>query len=101
MPGRCAGCGLENKSCKVIKSHIMTCPDYKKLWQTDPDKALEPEDCFKQHKLEMDASKGDRREVRIAGLRVTDKARVAAQQKRYATRSAKSYAEPDPTDNIV
>lgn len=45
MPkGRCAGCGLENGSAKLIERHITKCPDYLDLYKKDPAKALSAEE---------------------------------------------------------
>jgi len=42
--GRCAGCGKTSPSCKIIKTHIMTCPDYVSLFKEDASRALQPEE---------------------------------------------------------
>lgn len=44
MPkGRCAGCGLENSSAKLIERHMTKCPEYLDLYKTDAAKALSAE----------------------------------------------------------
>lgn len=41
--GRCAGCGYTNSSCKTVRAHVLSCPEYRKVWQTDRARALDPE----------------------------------------------------------
>lgn len=39
--GRCSGCGRAD-SLRKISTHIVSCPDYAELFQSDPSKALDP-----------------------------------------------------------
>jgi hypothetical protein len=83
--GRCSGCGLENKSCRVIRSHINTCPEYVALYR-DPETrplALDPEDEYVKHQAylkspEGQAEKDERRAARSAEHRDITNARNAA-----------------------
>lgn len=67
MPtGRCAGCGY-NGSCKKVKAHILTCPDYLKLFRELPERCLEPAAEHARYKTEEDTSeaRAERRDVRL------------------------------------
>lgn len=47
--GKCAGCAIEDSSCKVVKNHTLTCPEFIELYRTDPARALDPEDEYRRH----------------------------------------------------
>lgn len=89
-PGRCEGCGKENKSCKKIKIHILGCEEFKRLWRDNPERALEPDVSYQRHRGVLEDTKDKRREVRIAGMRTRDRARLDGQAKRWGTATAAS-----------
>jgi hypothetical protein len=89
--GRCAGCGKTDPSCKKIKTHVMSCPDFIELYKQNPEAALDPEAEFTRHKLEQDDTKEERRDTRIAGLRKEGAAKVAVQQGRWVEPSATTF----------
>lgn len=52
MPtGRCAGCGRMDADRKV-RYHIITCEQYQALFESDPDKALDPAGEYQRFKTE-------------------------------------------------
>jgi hypothetical protein len=86
--GRCAGCGFENASCKIVKTHVASCNDFRDLWKANKEAALDPEAEYTRHRMQMSSTKEERRDVRIAGLRKEDKARLSTQQDRWSSSSA-------------
>lgn len=80
--GRCSGCGDTNRSCKVIREHIRRCEQYRKLLETDPDKALEPEEDYRSWSAR---DKTDERIERRDRLVSETDAKHAAQEARFAT----------------
>jgi len=72
--GRCAGCGATDNSCKKIKAHVTTCPDFLALFKTDPSKALPPEAEYTRWKEEDNTEeqraieKDKRLQVRFADM---------------------------------
>lgn len=42
--GRCAGCGYEDASCKKVRSHVQSCPEFVTLFKEHPERAIDPED---------------------------------------------------------
>lgn len=80
--GRCSGCGKNDKSCKVVRQHIRTCPKYAELLRTAPGKALEPEEEYRRWVAEdRPAERTERREE----LGATTDAKLAQQRARFAT----------------
>lgn len=86
--GRCSGCGYTDASCKKVRSHVMLCPDYKKLFLDEPDKALDPEVEFARFKEWEESEEGqaaketarsEKRDIRHAA---TDK-RIKNEQSRW------------------
>lgn len=68
MPsGRCAGCGVINAERKV-QYHIVTCDKYQALFETDPDKALDPAGEYQRYKTEEMTSdaRAHRRDDRLS-----------------------------------
>lgn len=65
--GRCAGCGHQDTSIKVMKRHIVQCSDFLALFQRDPSKALGPGPEFDRwSREENDAdSKAARKDARL------------------------------------
>jgi ferric-dicitrate binding protein FerR (iron transport regulator) len=79
--GRCAGCA-ESGPLKAVEWHILSCPSWAKLYQQDPDRALDPAAEFARWASE------DREHEHAADLaqRVADTvASRAASRKRFAT----------------
>lgn len=66
-PGRCAGCGKTHQSCKVIRTHTMSCPDYLKLFKESPEKALDPEAEHRRWNEEenSDEARAEAKDVRL------------------------------------
>lgn len=86
--GRCAGCGKVSQSCKVIKNHIIGCPDWKALYLRDPARALEPEAEYRRWQDEdVDAEREDRKAQASA---------EAAQQR--AAMADRFRTPPDPLE---
>ncbi len=71
-----------NRSCKVIREHIRTCPEYRSLLSAAPDKALEPEQEYDQWAARDKTEERVQRRDRLVSE--TD-ARHAAQVARFAT----------------
>lgn len=68
MPtGRCPGCGTSG-SCKKINSHVLTCPDFLRLFREHPERCLHPADEYARYKREEDTSeaRAGRRERRLS-----------------------------------
>ncbi len=80
--GRCSGCGEVNRSCKVVREHIRSCPDYRQLLSTAPEKALEPEAEYDRWAARDKTEERIERRDRLVGE--TD-ALHAAQVARFAT----------------
>lgn len=86
--GRCSGCGLEDASCSKIRTHVMSCPQYVALFQSEPQRCLDPEDEYVQHKAwlgseEGQAAREERREVVTQAARAAGEKRVAAARSRW------------------
>lgn len=81
-PGRCSGCGEQNKSCRPIRAHVRTCPRYTALLREAPEKALEPEEEYRRWVAEdRPAERTERREQ----LGATTDAKLAQQRARFDT----------------
>jgi len=65
--GRCAGCGLIDNSSTKIRQHVVSCPDYLKLFKTTPERALEPAAEFVRWQAE-DNTKEQRAEAKDTRL---------------------------------
>lgn len=92
-PGRCAGCGLSNSSCRPIRAHVETCPDYLDLYREDPARALAPEAEYRRWKAEDDSPEARQaaRDVRLG--RVFAEADEAQQAARERWQSKKSILD--------
>lgn len=64
--GRCAGCGLIDSS-KKVGLHVMMCPQYLALYNSEPDRALDPEAEYERHQTEDNTSeaRAERRDVKL------------------------------------
>lgn len=87
--GRCSGCGKEDKSCKVISSHILSCPQYREKFLEDSDSVREPEDEYRRHQEYLQTDEGimEREEQREANhLAYKDKAeaKIARSRERWS-----------------
>jgi hypothetical protein len=86
--GRCSGCGFENVSCKVVKTHVRTCPDYVALFKENPDAALDPEEEYRKHREAHDSEEGEaardeRQQDRAAEFRSNAEAILQRQRERW------------------
>lgn len=65
MAGRCSGCGLTDSS-KKVTAHIGTCPDYIRLFGSEPGQCLDPEAEYRKHR-EADTfeARAERRDERL------------------------------------
>lgn len=85
--GRCAGCGMTNASIKKMRAHLMSCPAYTELFQSAPERALEP--AQEQQRWLADEGSSEAREaardVRLEALRERLAAARVAQVDRWKT----------------
>lgn len=93
--GRCAGCGKEDASCKKIKTHIASCPEYLELWTTDPDRALDPEEEFLRWKAHVESddyimAKEEATSAKYAGYRREAELKIARSKTRWGSRLTES-----------
>lgn len=91
--GRCAGCGKTGTSCKGMKNHIMSCPEYIQLYQKDPSKALEPGPEFARWQREENSeeARAEAKDKRLA-------ARFAALDVKRDKQSSRWATPPDLLD---
>lgn len=83
--GRCAGCGVMDNSCKKIKSHVLTCPDYLEVFKSDPAKALPPEEEWVrwQNEDNSDEARAVAKEIRLTKRFAEMDAKREAQSERW------------------
>lgn len=99
--GRCPGCGAENASCKVIRSHMMTCEDVQELYRTDPARVVDPEVEYRRYaewkkSPEGQAAKAERNASRAENFRSTAEAILERQRQRWGG----SEKSSDPLANV-
>ena len=93
--GRCSGCGLEDRSCKKIGTHIHTCSSFLELFRSDPDKALEPEEEYRRYHAWLKTEEGqefldDQRADRIDAYREEGEERLERHRERWGGRDQKA-----------
>jgi hypothetical protein len=93
-PGRCAGCGVVNTSCKKIRAHVCECPDYLRLYRESPEKALEPEAEYLRWKADDTVA-----DVRAQQKDLRLQARFKALDEKRALQVERFAAPPDPLDD--
>lgn len=91
--GRCAGCGYENKSCKMVTRHTASCPDFAKLYKDPATRhlAVEPATEYQRHHAEENLGKDDRREERISRNRAEANRKLGKQSERWQARTAHKF----------
>lgn len=89
--GRCAGCGYEDLNCKKVNVHTASCPDFLKLFRSDPDAALDPEAEYARVRAAAEAdpdaeviAREERRASTAARYKAENDAKVALQQERFS-----------------
>lgn len=71
--GRCAGCGRTD-SVRKISQHIINCPEYSRLFQTDRARCLTPAAEYERYRIEDNSAlakagrRGERLSVRFAEI---------------------------------
>jgi hypothetical protein len=86
--GRCSGCGAENASCKKIRTHVNTCPEYISLFKSEPEKCLDPEDEYRRHQqfLKTDdaqVAKDEARQTKHDAYRANNAAKIEQAKERW------------------
>jgi hypothetical protein len=92
--GRCAGCGKTDSSCKVMDSHVVTCPDFIRVYRENPAKALNPREEFDRWNAEENSPEA---RAEAKDLRLT--ARFAALDQRRMEQSERWQKPKDPLDD--
>lgn len=85
--GRCAGCGRID-SLRKVSQHIVDCPEYLRLFQSDPGRCLAPAAEYERFRREDDSAiaRAQQRGTRLA-------ARFAEINRQHAV-SAQRWARP-------
>lgn len=87
--GRCAGCGYEDASCKKVRTHVNTCPEFLVLYKTEPARAIDPEDEFVRFKaltetFEYQEARDEEKSAKHAKYREDAERKLAVSKDRFA-----------------
>lgn len=90
--GRCSGCQRVSPERK-IRSHIITCAQYQKLFQLDPERCLDPAAEFRRYRARecSPEARADQRDVRL-------RVRFADINQQQASSTARWATPPDILD---
>jgi hypothetical protein len=96
--GRCSGCGQEDASCKKIRNHAASCPEFLELFRRQPERAIDPEaEWARHHSPDGEAQRLDEREDRRAATKTRLQALAADRQSRSRDRWAGRSRNLSPT----
>jgi hypothetical protein len=68
--GKCAGCGVQKNSSKIMNQHIVVCEKYLEIYKIDPSRALSPEAEFLRYQNEdnNEEAKAERKDKRLSSI---------------------------------
>jgi hypothetical protein len=99
--GRCPGCGYEDASCRVVRSHMHGCSEVAVLFRERTTRALviDPEDEYRRYREWLDSPEGQEfkaaeRSVRDKAYRATFEAKIGRERARFGSRPMKTVESP-------
>jgi hypothetical protein len=101
VTGRCPGCGYEDASCKVVRSHMNECLDVAVMFRDPARRSLviDPEDEYRRYRQWLSSEEGEEfkaaeRSVRDKAYRATFEAKIGRERERFGSRPIEPVESP-------